>query len=113
MPFPRKRTRLPADQYRGRRWYFVTVCCDRRRTPFSNAARAEWLIARLREMAAAHAFLVHAWCVMPDHLHLLVEGADLASNLLDFLARFKQNTAFEARRRFRSEERRVGKECRL
>ena len=51
-------------------------------------------------MSAVHKFLLHAWCVMPDHLHLLVKGATLDADLRDFIFRFKQQTAFQFAKRF-------------
>ncbi len=37
---------------------------------------------------------------MPDHLHFLVEGVEDTSNLVSFIERFKQHTAFEFAKRF-------------
>lgn len=37
--------------------------------------------------------IVLAYCFMPDHLHLLVQGSD-RSNLIDFMKRFKQLSGF-------------------
>ncbi len=36
---------------------------------------------------------------MPDHVHLLVEGANDGSDLLGFVGRFKQQTGFEFERK--------------
>lgn len=33
---------------------------------------------------------VYAYCVMPDHVHILVQGAGAASDLLEFVKEFKQ-----------------------
>ncbi len=40
-----------------------------------------------------HGFRIHAYCVMPDHLHLLAEGSEDSSDLLAFIGRFKHQTA--------------------
>lgn len=53
------------------------------------------------DKASSQSFVVYAYCVMPDHLHVLVIGADQASDLLIFLKRLKQKTAYEFRRKFR------------
>jgi putative transposase len=100
--FCRKNIRLAAENYIGRRWYFVTVCREKRQRIFRDAAHAEWLTQHLRDAAAKHAFKVHAYCIMPDHLHLLVEGSKDSSNLLAFMAEFKQQTAKEWRKLYRS-----------
>ena len=48
--------------------------------------------------AADHHFAVLAYCFMPDHLHLLVEGTSEASDLLAFAHAVKQRTAYRYRR---------------
>ncbi len=97
--FKRKNIRLPAEDYRGRRVYFVTLCFESRRRFGANSRIACWLIARLEKHAAASGFFVHAYCVMPDHLHALVCAASDGSNLMAFVESFKQETAFEFARR--------------
>lgn len=94
LPFRRKNIRLPSENYRGRRMYFLTLCFDGRK-PFGKSPRiACWLIARLRAHAAAAGFFVHAFCVMPDHLHALVCAASERSELLAFVEQYKQHTSF-------------------
>jgi REP element-mobilizing transposase RayT len=97
--FRRKHIRLPAQNYRGQRLYFVTLCFDRRRRFGANPRIAGWLISRLQKHAAACEFFLHAYCVMPDHMHALAEGGTSASNLVKFIEAFKQETAIEFARR--------------
>jgi len=99
--FQRKNIRLPADNYRGRRLYFVTLCFHNRRRLGTNPRVARWIIGRLRTHAAACAFFVHAYCVMPDHMHVLAAGAEETSNLVKFIEAFKQDTGVEFARRTR------------
>ena len=100
MPFPHKNIRLPAEHYRGENWYFVTLCCANRRRVFADSRMAIWLIEQLRQHSRSHSFAVHAYCVMPDHLHALVLGLDISSDLLAFVASLKQKTAYEFHGRF-------------
>jgi len=93
--FKRKNIRFPAENYRGRRFYFVTACFDRRHPFGAEPGMARWLVERLRQEAATKRFLVHAYCVMPDHVHVLAEGTDEKTDLLDFMRSFKQKTGFE------------------
>jgi putative transposase len=88
---------LSGDAYEGRGWYFFTICCHRRRPVFRDAELASWLVEKLKVHATGIGFQLHAWCVMPDHLHILIEGATESSRALEFIARFKQVTAFEAK----------------
>jgi putative transposase len=93
--FKHKNIRLPADQYRGQKSYFVTACFDRRRPYGTRPAVSRWLIGMLREHAAAGGFLIHAYCLMPDHLHFLSEGINQHCDLLNFVASFKKETGFQ------------------
>ena len=43
---------------------------------------------------------VIAYCFMPDHLHLLVEGTDPESRLLEFVRIFKQRSSFHWKKAF-------------
>jgi putative transposase len=101
MAFRHKNIRRPAAHYVGQRWYFVTLCCTGRRPVFANARHADWLIGELRQQSDSHRFAVHAYCVMPDHLHALAFGLDPAGDLLFFLKSLKQKTAYEFHTRFR------------
>ena len=94
----RKNTRLPPENYIGPRTYFVTICCDMRQNHLAEPRMADRVVTLLREGAAHQSFLLHAYCLMPDHLHLLVEGTSPHSDLLEFMRVFKLRTAFEFRK---------------
>lgn len=98
-PLTRKNIRLPAVYYRGRRLYFVTLCFQNRQRFGASRGIARWLIDKLRQQAGACDFFVHAYCVMPDHMHLLAAAAADTSNLVKFIEGFKQETAVEFMRR--------------
>jgi len=97
----RKNIRLPAIFYRGRRLYFVTICFHHRRKFGANPRIAGWIIAKLQKHAAACEFFVHAYCVMPDHLHVLTAGAAYTSDMIKFVESFKQETGVQFMRRAR------------
>ncbi|MGO9641150.1 MAG: REP-associated tyrosine transposase [Candidatus Acidiferrales bacterium] len=97
-PFTRKNIRLAPGNYIGKRTYFVTICCHGRRPAFQNAETISRHTEILRDCANQMGFAIHAYCFMPDHLHLLVEGLTSGSRLLEFVNLFKQRTAFEYRR---------------
>jgi putative transposase len=48
----------------------------------------------VRTCCERHGFAVLAYCFMPDHVHLLVEGVHVESNLQRFVRNWKQRTAF-------------------
>ena len=95
----RKTIRLATENYRGRRIYFVTLCCLNRRRVFGSEAPARQLLDQLMACTALHDFSLHAYCLMPDHLHILVEGMGDSCDLTRFVAEFKQKTAFDYRNR--------------
>jgi Transposase IS200 like len=87
MDFRRKNIRLHATRYRGHRWYFITACCEGRRSIFSEPKRAEAIIDQIKIASEKYKFGVHAYCVMPDHFHALVKGLASDSDLLLFVRR--------------------------
>lgn len=97
--FKRKNIRLPAGNYRGQQLYFVTLCFDGRRRFGANQRLDSWLIDRLRKHSAACGFFVHAYYVMPDHMHVLAQPRTHESDLIRFVEAFKQETAVEFSRR--------------
>ena len=102
MALHRRNTRLPPSHYLGPRAYFVTICCDCRKPHFSSPAFAQRAVDLLLENTSKFSFLLHAFCVMPDHLHLLAEGAAPHADLREFVRLFKQHTAFAFRKLFRN-----------
>jgi REP element-mobilizing transposase RayT len=95
MRFRRKNIRLPAINYRGRSWFFITLCSDGRRSVFSDEEQGRWLIDCLKHAAERNQFAVHSFCVMLDHLHVPVEGLVAESDLLLFVRMLKQRTSSE------------------
>jgi putative transposase len=90
---------LAEANYHGKRLYFVTLCFESRRRFGANARVASWIIASLRKHSAASGFYVHAYCVMPDHVHVLADATQEESNLMVFVESFKQESGFEFERR--------------
>jgi putative transposase len=92
--FRRKKIRLPVTEYRGKQLYFVTLCCEARRPVFASQSAGNWLVKWLTRAAAQHDFAIHAYCVMPDHVHVLAEAMNDNCALARFVAALKQNTGF-------------------
>jgi putative transposase len=92
--FRRKDIRLAAEVYQGRRLYFLTLCFYRRRRFGSSARVARWLIQELRKHSRRAGFVIHSYCIMPDHVHVLALGTNDESDLRAFVEQFKQETGF-------------------
>ena len=95
MPFFPKRLRLPSDHYRGRLIYFVTIGTEKRAPFFADSTAGQWLLRHLLEIAARQNFWLHAYCIMPDHVHFLCEGLSETSHLVKFVDAFKQRRGYE------------------
>ena len=78
----RKNIRLPKSAYLGQQFYFVTMCCSDRNAILTDPNLCQSLLGFLRTESAGRDFAVHAYCLMPDHVHFLVEGTKPTSDLL-------------------------------
>jgi putative transposase len=94
MNFQRTRIRLDPFAYRGTGMYFLTMCCNKRHAAFTRVSVGVWLVRLLTRCASYHAYAVHAYCVMPDHVHFLTEGTRETCHLAEFVSEFKQRTGY-------------------
>jgi putative transposase len=97
VPLYNKYPRLPAENYLGCRTYFVTICCAERHPVFTDHSIGRATLAKLTDTAAEYGFSLHAYGLMPDHLHFVAEGTTDASDLVKFAHAFKQLTGYEYR----------------
>jgi putative transposase len=86
--------RAKSFPYLGFCRYLVTVGTHHRRRWFSDPQRASALTAQIPPFFSPIGFDVVAYCVMPDHVHLLLEGTSANADLRDALSRRKQRTAY-------------------
>jgi len=91
--FKRKRNRVKYFGYSGTHAYFITICTKDKTNYFSDASTANSVLSELKSEASKADFIVYAYCLMPDHLHLLLIGRE-ESNLINFIKLFKQKTAY-------------------
>jgi putative transposase len=61
---------------------------------FEGKTLCDWVLRVLKEESTRHFFFVRAFCLMPDHLHLLLQGSSLNANLFKFMNGFKQRTSY-------------------
>jgi putative transposase len=99
---PNTPPRAAGCTYRGPCRYFVTCCTNNRATSFADPLVAEWLCAEIRRFFERRAFVVLAYCVMPDHAHLLLEGIDETADVRETMRAWKQRTGFDWKRRTRT-----------
>jgi putative transposase len=81
--------------YKGCYRYFVTICTDRKKNFFvKNNHLIEKMSDLLDQTGKKQFFTVWVYCFMPDHLHILVEGTTVHSDLKKFVKEFKQLTGY-------------------
>ena len=86
--------RLKKFAYTGLHRYSLTICVDRRRRVFVDRAAVDLIVDQLLHTSERFGFAIIAYCFMPDHLHLLVEGVVDAADLREFVRAFKQGSAY-------------------
>jgi len=91
--------RLRSFDYVGYYRYFLTICSFDRARVFVSDADVGPVAMRLSQTADAYQFSVIAYCLMPDHMHALVAGEREAADFCEFVRIFKQQTAFDWKRR--------------
>ena len=92
-----KNIRLHPVNYRGLQNNFVTICCFQRKEVFLDIKRGAGILSLFRGECAYRNFAAHAYCLMPDHFHFLVEGLDVTSDLLNLVKslKIKSSRAFQ------------------
>jgi putative transposase len=97
---PRYPPHLPHFSYRGFHRYFLTWCCDGRALRFVTVEPINLVRSQIVRAAEPSGMAIVAWCYMPDHLHLLVEGTRPDADALRFINAAKQGSGFQFSRRF-------------
>ena len=86
--------RLKGFDYTGTYAYLITMNAADRLPHFTSPALVDSCLGRLSDLAERHSFEVFAYCFMPDHLHLLLQGTSENSRLDRFMRQFKQITSY-------------------
>jgi putative transposase len=85
--------RIKGFDYIGCYRYFLTFCTIDRRTTFQEAAAVGLVLAQFRRTTGEWSFAILAYCFMPDHVHVLIEGTSAAADLKRVAKRLKQGSA--------------------
>ena len=92
--FPRHPERLKTFNYQGLHRYHLRFCTHQRRRIFVVPAAVEIVLREIRRAARAEQFAILAYCFMPDHIHLIVQGVSEAADLKRFATRAKQFSGY-------------------
>ena len=91
---------LKAFDYVGFYRYFLTFCTDSRQRLFSISPAVALVLGQIEQITTQEEFAIVAYCFIPDHVHLLVEGRAEWSDCRRFIARAKQFSGFHYSRSF-------------
>jgi putative transposase len=94
--------RLPEFSYVGEYEYSLTVCTFNRCRWFETTAIVDDVRSQLLHISREKGFAIPAYCVMPDHVHVLATGTSADSDLRAFVHTWKQNTGYAHRQSTRS-----------
>jgi len=84
--------RFRGFSYRGIHRYLLTFCTIERVRVFERPEYVTDALQQIRITAGIERFAILAYCFMPDHLHLLVEGLNEHSDLKQFAKMAKQRS---------------------
>jgi len=97
--FPRRPGRITGFSYLGLHRYSVTICTHLREPAFDNRDTIELVPITIRQCAMTFGFAIHAYCFMPDHLHLVLAATEERSDFQRFMANWKQRTGYQYKQR--------------
>jgi putative transposase len=91
---------LKTFDYIGLHQYFLTFCTHNRARLFVRGDAVDAVRTQIARAEAEQQLAVIAYCFMPDHLHLLVEGQSDDSDCREFISRAKQYSGFHYKAAF-------------
>ena len=94
MPIKERKHRLDPACYQGRIFVSFTLCVKNRSPLFIESAIVNIFMNLLNNSAIKFSCIIPAYCFMPDHLHIIVGGAQEEANLLKFINHYKQTTGY-------------------
>ena len=89
-----KRHRLPRENYRGEITTAFTLCVHDKKPIFQNLTVIEAFINLLYASVEHSRCIVPSYCFMPDHLHIILTGAEHQADLWKTIVSFKQKTGY-------------------
>jgi putative transposase len=92
------RPRLNPAFYHGLQRCFLTFCTCNRQAFFIEYANVDLVREQILNNAGPQGIAIIAYCFMPDHIHLLVEGVDDESDVTVFVHQAKQHSAYAFRK---------------
>ena len=92
--FPKHPAPLRDFDYIGAHRYFLTWCCFERQPLFSERLVVYQATTQILRACQPSGIAIIAYCFMPDHLHMLVEGIDPSADGRRFFRLAKQYSGY-------------------
>jgi putative transposase len=90
MNFSRRPPRLKNAPYSAPRSFFVTFCAFDRQRAFAEANAARIACEAIIEYRRRELYYLYAYCVMPDHIHLVIKLTAGAGHLSQIIGNLKR-----------------------
>lgn len=95
----RKSIHLDKILYQGPIQGSATICFYKKFDVIKTGL-ADQIVSLIYDLEKRYHFDCLVYCVMPDHLHLLIELEDESQNFLDLIHRIKQIISFELKGKY-------------
>lgn len=96
----RKRLRLKGFDYSNSNYvYFLTLCARHLTSPFQNDNLAKEVVESLFYLKREDDFPMYCYCLMPDHLHIVLSPSRKSGSVSKILQRYKSYTTQEGWKR--------------
>lgn len=97
MSFERKRLRIEGFDYSQKEFvFFATLCARHHGSPFADGRLAVQIVESINWLRMSHRWSVFCYCVMPDHVHLVVSPTEAGEPLHSVISSFKKWTTRKA-----------------
>ncbi|MDP2961093.1 MAG: transposase [candidate division Zixibacteria bacterium] len=88
----RKNPRLKDFDYSQPYVYFLTICSKDKEKLFCNPGLNSEILNCLKQEKIEKRMEIYAYCLMPDHIHLLISPLESGVNVSKFIGSFKSKT---------------------
>ena len=89
----RKRLRLKHFDYSNpSHVFFITICAKDKAAHFLNSELAEEIVSSLLVLRERREFPIYCYCLMPDHLHLVISPSVSSGSVSGIVRRLKSFT---------------------
>ena len=88
---------MRGECYVGIQRYSLRLCTNGRARLFTSREFVQVAVTQIQRTCEVEAFELLAYCFMPDHVHLVVEGRKATSDLIRLASLMKERTAYAFR----------------